>query len=94
MKDHARLMSDTAHFMQCTYYTVIFCALAHNVPRSEQKACSDEAEVQLEQFIETNRLTEQVADFCLDVLTGKVPIFYSNGKQVPPPHGGNHGKRP
>ncbi len=81
-------MCDTANFMQCTYYTVVFCALAHELPKSEQAACADEAEILLEKFVETGALTEQVENFCLDILLGKIPLFTESGKQVKTPKGG------
>ncbi len=83
-KDHRRLICDTSALMQTTYFTVFFCALAHDVPKDEHDALADAAQEQLDRFVETNRTNEEIENFCLNVLTGRLPIYNDKGKVANP----------
>lgn len=88
MRDHRRLLNDTAAIMGCSYFMVFYCAIAYRPkgsPRLSEKEvdiATDEAQILLDQFVEKGYTNRDVENFCLDVLIGKIPVFSEKGTQV------------
>jgi hypothetical protein len=76
------MMFDTRRVMKATsYHTVLFCSLAYKLTDDGEIR---EAEVQasnlLDKFTETNIVPDYIEEFCIGVLTGRIPIFDKKGR--------------
>lgn len=81
MKDHRRLIKDTAALMRATYHDVFHIALAYQ-GEGDVKSLEKSAQWLLDKFVDTNIVPDYVEAFCLGVLTGRVPVVDKKGNQI------------
>lgn len=72
MKDHRRMVIDTAKKMKTGIYMVFFLCVSTD-PADDEPAVS--ARWLMDHFQETHRVPVYVEDFCLNILTNRIPIL-------------------
>lgn len=66
-----------------SYETLFFLALAYkSKEQSERELARQEATRLLEKFENTGQVPDYIESFLIDVLTEKIPVFDSRGRQI------------
>lgn len=83
-KNHKRMMYDICKLLKITYFEIIVSAVMWNDPELSRQEVDMIARKKKEHFLQTEIVSQDIENWCIDVLTSKLLIRDKSGRVINP----------